>query len=78
MKKFMLRFLANRGAAAGLVLLLLVILTGVLASVFYEDSPWMMVAQPCWPPLPIRPIRWAPTCWAATSPPAWPTAPACP
>ena len=46
MKKFMLRFLANRGAAAGLVLLLLVILTGVLASVFYEDSPWMMVAQP--------------------------------
>ncbi|MEJ2804238.1 ABC transporter permease [Comamonadaceae bacterium PP-2] len=46
MKKFMLRFLANRGAAAGLVLLLLVILTGMLASVFYEDSPWMMVAQP--------------------------------
>ena len=42
MKKFMLRFLANRGAAAGLVLLLLVILTGVLASVFYEDSPWML------------------------------------
>ena len=32
MKKFMLRFLANRGAAAGLVLLLLVILATVAVS----------------------------------------------
>ncbi|KAF1020678.1 MAG: Oligopeptide transport system permease protein OppC [Paracidovorax wautersii] len=46
MKKFLLRFLGNRGAAAGLVLLLLVIATGLLAPLLYGDSPWMMVAQP--------------------------------
>ncbi len=46
MKKFALRFIANRGAAIGLVLLLLVILLGLLSPVFYQESPWMMVAQP--------------------------------
>ncbi|WP_454739358.1 ABC transporter permease [Cupriavidus necator] len=43
---FLKRFGANRGAAMGLVLLLVVILTAALASTFYEDPPWMMVADP--------------------------------
>jgi peptide/nickel transport system permease protein len=43
---FLKRFGANRGAALGLVLFVLVILTGALASTFYEDPPWMMVADP--------------------------------
>ncbi|ASC66337.1 ABC transporter permease [Achromobacter denitrificans] len=46
MKKFLNRFLANRGAAAGTFLLLIVIAVGASASVLYEESPWMMVAQP--------------------------------
>ena len=46
MKKFLQRFVANRGAAVGVVLLLVVIVVGALASVWYEESPWMMVAQP--------------------------------
>ncbi|KGE00405.1 ABC transporter permease [Achromobacter sp. RTa] len=46
MKKFLNRFLANRGAAAGTLLLLIVIAVGASASVLYEESPWMMVAQP--------------------------------
>lgn len=43
---FLKRFVANRGAAVGLALLLLVILTGILASTLYADPPWMMVADP--------------------------------
>ncbi|VFR31544.1 Putative polyamine transporter; Oligopeptide transport system permease protein OppC (TC 3.A.1.5.1) [plant metagenome] len=43
---FLKRFLSNRGAALGAVLLLAVILTGCFASFWYEGSPWMMVAQP--------------------------------
>ncbi|WP_059411926.1 ABC transporter permease [Cupriavidus basilensis] len=43
---FLKRFGANRGAAVGLLLLLVVILTAALASTFYEDPPWMMVAEP--------------------------------
>lgn len=50
MKKFCLRFLSNRGAAVGLVILLLVVLAAVFASHIYPDSPWMMVAQPLIPP----------------------------
>jgi peptide/nickel transport system permease protein len=46
MKKFLNRFLANRGAAAGTFLLLIVIAVGASASLLYEESPWMMVAQP--------------------------------
>ncbi|MPT36966.1 ABC transporter permease [Achromobacter denitrificans] len=46
MKKFLNRFLANRGAAAGTFLLLIVIAVGASASILYEESPWMMVAQP--------------------------------
>lgn len=43
---FLKRFAANRGAAAGLVLLVLVVMAGVLASVIYTDPPWMMVGEP--------------------------------
>ena len=43
---FLKRFGANRGAAIGLVLLLVVMLAAALASTFYEDPPWMMVADP--------------------------------
>lgn len=50
MNKFLFRFVSNRGAAAGLVILLLVVLTGLLASLFYANSPWAMVAQPLLPP----------------------------
>ncbi|WPB55650.1 ABC transporter permease [Xylophilus sp. GOD-11R] len=46
MKKFMRRFVANRGAALGLVLLLIVILAGACASFVFEESPWSMVADP--------------------------------
>jgi peptide/nickel transport system permease protein len=50
MKMFFKHFFANRGAAVGLVILLLVILMAVFASFFYTDSPWMMVAEPLIPP----------------------------
>ncbi|ATA25318.1 ABC transporter permease [Brenneria goodwinii] len=50
MKKFFIHFLSNRGAAVGLVILLLVILMAIFASFFYTDSPWMMVAEPLIPP----------------------------
>ena len=50
MNKFFTHFLSNRGAAVGLVILLLVILTAVFASFIYTESPWMMVAEPLIPP----------------------------
>lgn len=46
MKKFLNRFLSNRGAALGLVILIVAILVGASASFIFESSPWMMVAQP--------------------------------
>ncbi|GAA4334395.1 ABC transporter permease [Variovorax defluvii] len=46
MNKFLKRFAANRGAAAGALVLLMVIIVGILASTWYEESPWSMVAQP--------------------------------
>lgn len=46
MKKFMHRFAANKGALAGLLILCLVILTAVFCSVWFEESPWFMVAEP--------------------------------
>ena len=51
MKKFMHRFAANKGALLGLVILCLVILTALLCSVWYEESPWSMVAEPLLKPL---------------------------
>lgn len=46
MQKFWKRFAANRGAAAGAVLLLIVIIVGTLASLWFDESPWSMVAEP--------------------------------
>ena len=45
------RFAANKGALLGLVILCLVILTALLCSVWYEESPWSMVAEPLLKPL---------------------------
>jgi len=45
-KNFMRRFIANRGAALGLVLLIVVILAGASASLVFDESPWSMVADP--------------------------------
>ena len=70
MKAFLKRFCANRGAAVGLAVLLAVIVVGALAPLLYEESPWMMVGPPLLAPFTDPPSRWAPTCWAATSPPA--------
>ncbi|MFJ3047872.1 ABC transporter permease [Herbaspirillum chlorophenolicum] len=50
MTLFFRRFAANRGALAGLVLLGIVVLVACLASFWYEESPWAMVAQPLLPP----------------------------
>ena len=51
MKSFALRFVANKGALVGLVILLLVILVALFASVWFEASPWMMVGQPLLKPM---------------------------
>jgi len=51
MKKFLRRFAANKGALVGLVILCLTILTAVFCSVWYEESPWSMVAEPLIAPL---------------------------
>lgn len=45
-KLFLKHFVKNRGAVFGSVLLCLVILTAIFCSVFFEESPWMMVGQP--------------------------------
>lgn len=42
----MRRFIANRGAALGLALLVIVILAGASASLVFDESPWSMVADP--------------------------------
>jgi peptide/nickel transport system permease protein len=46
----MRRFLRNRGAAAGLAILALVIVMAALAPVFYPASPWDMAGAPFQPP----------------------------
>lgn len=46
MHSFMYRFISNKGAAAGLLILLLVMLLALSASFMYEESPWAMVAEP--------------------------------
>jgi len=50
MKRFMQRYLRNYGAVAGLLVMLAVVAMAVLAPVLYQDSPWMMVADPLIPP----------------------------
>lgn len=51
MKKFMHRFAANKGALVGLVILCLVVLVALFCSLWYEESPWAMVAEPLLAPL---------------------------
>jgi peptide/nickel transport system permease protein len=46
MKKFLQRFITNKGAVVGLAILAMVILVAMFASLWYEESPWSMVSQP--------------------------------
>jgi len=46
MKQFMKRYARNYGAVFGLVVVVLVIAMALAAPLIYEDSPWMMVADP--------------------------------
>jgi len=46
MKPFMKRYARNAGAVFGLAVVALVILVALAAPLIYEDSPWMMVADP--------------------------------
>ncbi|MDN3986583.1 ABC transporter permease [Zwartia vadi] len=46
MSQFIRHFASNRGAVFGSFILLIVILAGVFCSFVFEESPWMMVAQP--------------------------------
>ncbi|MFF7709636.1 ABC transporter permease subunit [Pseudomonas sp. NPDC007930] len=46
MKAFCLRFLKNRGAVAGLLMFLLVVLVAATAPLLFDTSPWMMAGQP--------------------------------
>ncbi|MFU8865226.1 MAG: ABC transporter permease [Rhodobacterales bacterium] len=47
------RFAGNKGAAIGLFILLIVILTAVLGPLIYTDSPWRMVQRPFLPPFTV-------------------------
>lgn len=51
MKKFMHRFAANKGALLGLLILSLVVLMALFCSLWFEESPWAMVAEPLLPPM---------------------------
>lgn len=70
MKQFARRYMRNYGAVAGLAIVLAVVIVALAAPLLYEDSPWMMVADPLIPPFTDAAYPSAPTCWAATSPPA--------
>ena len=50
MKSFARRYLRNYGAVAGLVIMLIVVAVALAAPLLYEESPWMMVADPLIPP----------------------------
>jgi peptide/nickel transport system permease protein len=50
MSDFWRRFRRNRGAVAGLLILLLVLLTAAFAPVIYPGSPWDMATAPFVPP----------------------------
>ena len=50
MKSFARRYMRNHGAVAGLVIVLLVVAVALAAPLLYEESPWMMVADPLIPP----------------------------
>ena len=46
MKAFRRRFFSNKGALAGSILFLIVMVVAVSAPLFFDGSPWMMVADP--------------------------------
>ncbi|MFC5522732.1 ABC transporter permease [Polaromonas jejuensis] len=46
MKSFLRRFARNYGALFGVLIFLVVVFLAATASVFYEESPWNMVAAP--------------------------------
>ena len=50
MSEFARAFLRNRGAACGLVILLLVLLLAAFASLLFPASPWSMAGAPFAPP----------------------------
>lgn len=51
MRDFWSRFKRNRGAVAGLAILVVVIAVAALAPVLFPQSPWKMVQRPFLPPL---------------------------
>ncbi|QTD46866.1 ABC transporter permease [Ottowia testudinis] len=50
MKAFFSRFAAHRGALVGLIILAGVLLMAATCSLWFEESPWAMVAEPLIPP----------------------------
>lgn len=46
MLAFLRLFSRNRGAVFGAIVLMVVVLVGVFCSTMFDESPWMMVAQP--------------------------------
>ncbi|MBN9673792.1 ABC transporter permease [Roseibium aggregatum] len=51
MRDFWSRFKRNRGAVAGLAILVIVVAVAALAPVLFPQSPWKMVQRPFLPPL---------------------------
>ncbi|MCX5591436.1 ABC transporter permease [Alcaligenes endophyticus] len=50
MKLFFQRFFSNKGTLLGSVIFAVIIVVAIFASLWYEESPWMMVATPLIPP----------------------------
>ncbi|PWE35018.1 ABC transporter permease [Pelagicola sp. LXJ1103] len=50
MRDFWSRYRQNRGAVIGLVILIVVIATAMLAPLIFPESPWRMVQRPFLPP----------------------------
>lgn len=50
MKSFLKRYCRNYGAMIGLIVLLAVVVVSFVAPMLYEESPWMMVAEPLMKP----------------------------
>ncbi|MEM6849010.1 MAG: ABC transporter permease [Pseudomonadota bacterium] len=53
LKGFVGRFVRNKGAVFGLVVLIAVIAIAILAPVLYPQSPWRMVQRPFLPPFTV-------------------------
>ena len=57
MKSFAQRYMRNYGAVAGLIIMLIVVVVALAAPLLYEESPWMMVADPLIPPFTLSLIH---------------------